>query len=228
VSPVAGLEVLAAPTRWALYRYVADRRTPATRDSAAAAVGIGRALAAFHLEKLARAGLLEVAPDEPRPGRAGRPPKRYRRSGREVSVQVPPRDHALAARVFAAAVARGGRRARADLIAAARAAGERIARSRRGVTARHRSAGATIAQRLAALGYEPYREDDATRLANCPFDAVASADRATVCAMNLALVGAIVRGTAGGRASVELDPRTSECCVVVHANDRPRRPRRAT
>jgi DNA-binding transcriptional ArsR family regulator len=54
------LASLAAPVRLALYRCVAGREQGLGRDEAAAAVGISRKLAAYHLDKLAEAGLLEV------------------------------------------------------------------------------------------------------------------------------------------------------------------------
>ena len=54
------------------------------RDQAAADLGIARSVAAFHLDKLADLGLLEVEFRRP-PGRAGpgagRPAKLYRRTG---------------------------------------------------------------------------------------------------------------------------------------------------
>jgi predicted ArsR family transcriptional regulator len=56
---------------------------PVGRDAVAARVGVGRTLAAFHLDKLAAAGLLTISFARP-PGRtgpgAGRPAKLYRRA----------------------------------------------------------------------------------------------------------------------------------------------------
>src|SRR5215203_1097157 len=47
-----GLAGLGDPIRRALYRYVADRGVPVSRDEAAKAAGISRPLAAYHLDKL--------------------------------------------------------------------------------------------------------------------------------------------------------------------------------
>ena len=47
------LAPLADPVRRALYAHVADQAEAVDRDAAAAAVGIGRPLAAFHLDRLA-------------------------------------------------------------------------------------------------------------------------------------------------------------------------------
>jgi predicted ArsR family transcriptional regulator len=121
---LAALSSLDDPVRRRLYDFVAGRRDPAGRDEAAAAAGIGRPLAAYHLDKLVELGLLTASYQRP-PGRggpgAGRPAKRYERSGAEFSVTVPPRDYELAARLLAAAVeADQDGECRAALSAAAR------------------------------------------------------------------------------------------------------------
>jgi predicted ArsR family transcriptional regulator len=121
---LAALSSLDDPVRRRLYDFVAGRREPAGRDEAAAAAGIGRPLAAYHLDKLVELGLLTASYQRP-PGRggpgAGRPAKRYERSGAEFTVTVPPRDYELAARLLAVAVEadRDGE-CRAALSAAAR------------------------------------------------------------------------------------------------------------
>ena len=98
---------LGDPVRRALYEFVAGRTEPVGRDEAAAAVGIGRPLAAYHLDKLVTFGLL-TASYQRQPGRsgpgAGRPAKVYARSGSEFAVTVPHREYELAARLLAAAV----------------------------------------------------------------------------------------------------------------------------
>ena len=54
-SGLAALSGLDDPVRGRLYRFVSGQAEPVGRDEAAAAVGIGRPLAAYHLDKLARA-----------------------------------------------------------------------------------------------------------------------------------------------------------------------------
>ena len=65
------------------------------RDDAAAALGISRELAAFHLDRLVEGGLLETEyrrlTGRTGPG-AGRPAKLYRRVAGDVAVSLPPRD----------------------------------------------------------------------------------------------------------------------------------------
>src|SRR5215208_5795625 len=95
------LAVLGEPVRRALYDFVSGQREPVGRDAAAAAVEIGRPLAAFHLDRLVAAGLLEVTfrrlSGRTGPG-AGRPAKLYQRSKRDLELSLPARRYELAAR----------------------------------------------------------------------------------------------------------------------------------
>src|SRR4051812_38953763 len=98
---------LQEPVRRALYRYVVQQGRSVGRTEAAAALGIGRNLAAFHLDKLVEDGLLATEyrrmTGRSGPG-AGRPSKLYLRSPRQVEVSLPPRSYELAARLFARAL----------------------------------------------------------------------------------------------------------------------------
>ena len=58
-ATLSSLAVLGDPTRRRLYDYVVGRRGGVGRDEAAEAAGISRMLAAFHLDKLVAAGLLD-------------------------------------------------------------------------------------------------------------------------------------------------------------------------
>src|SRR5687768_9388476 len=104
---VASVGSLGDQTRRALYDFVVRQAEPAGRDEAAAAAGVGRTLAAYHLDRMVEDGLLEVSFAR-RTGRsgpgAGRPAKLYRRASREFNVSLPPRDYELAAQIFADAV----------------------------------------------------------------------------------------------------------------------------
>ncbi|HLO35721.1 MAG TPA: helix-turn-helix domain-containing protein, partial [Candidatus Deferrimicrobium sp.] len=85
-DPIGAVALLAEPTRRALYDLVVASGEPVGRDDAVAALGISRELAAFHLDRLVEAGLLETEYRR-RSGRtgpgAGRPAKLYRRAERE-------------------------------------------------------------------------------------------------------------------------------------------------
>src|SRR5688572_30606072 len=104
---VASLGSLGDPTRRSLYDFVCRQAEPAGRDEAAAAAGLSRNLAAYHLDRMVEDGLLEVSFAR-RTGRtgpgAGRPAKLYQRASREFNISLPPRDYELAARIFAHAV----------------------------------------------------------------------------------------------------------------------------
>src|SRR4051794_12135317 len=104
------IAVLVDPVRRRVYSHVSEQTEPVGRDATAAALGIGRPLAAFHLDRLVEAGLLDVTyrrlSGRTGPG-AGRPSKLYARSRRDVSVSVPARRYELAARLFADALSRG-------------------------------------------------------------------------------------------------------------------------
>src|SRR3954447_3847409 len=88
VSAVAALD---DPARRALLDLVTERGAAVSRDEAAQALGLSRRATAFHLDRLADAGLLTVdfggLPGRTGPG-AGRPAKLYRRSDDEVAVSV--------------------------------------------------------------------------------------------------------------------------------------------
>src|SRR4051794_22063294 len=104
MDPLSALTSLGDATRRRVYDHVAAQPRPASRDEAAEAAGIGRTLAAYHLDRLAAEGLLEVTYVR-RSGRtgpgAGRPAKLYARADREVALSVPPRDYPVAARLLA-------------------------------------------------------------------------------------------------------------------------------
>jgi predicted ArsR family transcriptional regulator len=189
---------LADPVRRELYRWVVAQAEPVSRDQAAAGSGVPRHTAKFHLDRLVADGLLETEfrrlTGRRGPG-AGRPAKLYRRSARQVSLTLPPRQYELAAQIMAAALDRGG--GPEALATAAVEAG------RRGTS-------------LEALGYEPHERDGVVELLNCPFHALAAEHTTLVCGMNLHLVGALLEGT---RRRAVLDPAPGRCCVTVVGDD---------
>jgi predicted ArsR family transcriptional regulator len=217
---LAAVSSLEDPVRARLYEIVGENAGPVSRDAAAAAAGIGRPLAAYHLDKLVEIGLLSAAYQRPAgrrgPG-AGRPAKVYVRSGREFAVTVPPRDYELAARLLAAAV-------EADRAGASRVALNDAARRFGAGLARDASAEATDKQGtiqavLRRYGFEPCQgEDGSLRLRNCPFHGLARAHPELVCGMNLALIDGLVAGLGARDLRAGLDPRPGQCCVQVGAH----------
>jgi predicted ArsR family transcriptional regulator len=94
-----------------VYEAVLAEPGPVTREQVADGVGISRSLAAFHLDKLVGAGLLDAGrqpPDERGHRRTGRPAKRYQRSPQDVHLTLPARRYDLAGRILARALAVGG------------------------------------------------------------------------------------------------------------------------
>ena len=209
---LAALSSLDDPVRRRLYEVVARRTEPVGRDEAAAAAGIGRALAVYHLDKLVESGLLTATYARPAgrtgPG-AGRPAKLYARSDREFAVTMPAREYELAARLLAQVVeSDASGRSRAALLDAARRLGAELG---------SRSQTADLEGALARHGYEPRRDDGGTiRLRNCPFHQLAEQHREIVCGMNLGLI----EGLAVPEARPALDPSPGHCCVVI-GDDQP-------
>jgi predicted ArsR family transcriptional regulator len=214
---LAGL--LAEPTRRAAYDAARAARAPLTRDEVAAALGITTKLAAFHLDRLAEAGLLDVDYARP-PGRtgpgAGRPAKRYAVAACEVSVSAPPRRYDLAVRILAAGAA-AGRDATAATLAAAEDEGRRAGAARRSAKPLSRRATlAVAADVLASLGYEPAVARGTVRLRNCPFDAGVQVAPEVVCGMNERFVAGLLAGLNADPAVVPLlDPAPPDCCVRI-------------
>lgn len=209
LAALTGLSHLEDPVRRQLYECVAQSDAPISREQAAATVGIGRTLAAYHLDKLADAGLLTISyqrlTGRDGPG-AGRPAKLYARAPGEMTISVPPRDYELLARLLVGAVEKdesGAVKAAVDGAAfeAGRSVGAESARD--------------IVAALRRCGYLPHVDDDCVSLRNCPFHRIARDHRDVVCDLNLRLVEGIIAGCGQPRAHAELTPHPDRCCVVV-------------
>src|SRR6201987_5607564 len=154
MTDLASLSSLDDPVRRRLYQVVCERAEPVGRDEAAAAAGVGRALAVYHLDKLVEAGLLTASYQRP-PGRggpgAGRPAKLYARSDREFTVTVPPREYELAARLLIQVVESDpSDHSRGALSEAAHRLGAELGRGFQAT-----AAGGDLAGALAQQGYQP-------------------------------------------------------------------------
>ena len=194
---------LSDPTRRRLYVFVTRSSEPVGRDEAAEALGIPRQTAAYHLDRLAEEGLVDVEflrrSGRTGPG-AGRPAKLYKRADRDHEVSLPPRRYGLAARILLAAVSSGAIK-RKDLVASAHRIGAEL--GERGLD-----------QALRETGYDPVTEEGEIRFRNCPFHVLKTQDQRTVCNLNLGLVEGMLEGT-GDRRKAYLEPSESYCCVRV-------------
>lgn len=214
---VEAIALLNEPVRRSLYEWVVAQGRPVGRDESARALGVTRALAAFHLDRLADGGLLDSGyrrlTERRGPG-AGRPARVYWRAEREFAVSLPERRYERVARLLATG-AEASESAAEAAREAARAAGREIGEGAR--RDRRRSPTRALRAALAAEGYEQVVSDDegVLRLANCPYDALVDEHRSLVCGMNLALAEGLVDGV-GARDDYRpvLDPRPDACCVA--------------
>jgi predicted ArsR family transcriptional regulator len=210
---LAALAALDDPTRRAVFDLVARATTAVSRDAAAAALGVSRRVAAFHLDRLAEQGLLVVEYRRP-PGRsgpgAGRPAKLYRRTEDEVAVAVPERHYDLVGGLLAAAVTESidtGAPVQEVLHRTAYDAGKTIG-----------AAADNLPAALKDAGYEPRQPDQGSRavvLGNCPFHRLAQQFTALVCGVNLQLLRGIADGAGDSSYLAELDPGPGRCCVKL-------------
>jgi predicted ArsR family transcriptional regulator len=225
---ISGIAVLDQPLRRDLYRLLSERGGWVNRDEASEALGLPRSVAAFHLDKLAEAGVVEVTFERTTgrtgPG-AGRPAKLYRRGTGELSASVPDRRYDLAGSLLATAIAeaeRTGAPVGACLAATARAAGRVIGEGASALTGPltgqedRRNAVLDI---LARHGYEPVVDERGEiALGNCPFHRLAEAHRTLVCGMNLDFLAGLLEGTdPSARLHARLAPAPGSCCVRITA-----------
>jgi predicted ArsR family transcriptional regulator len=222
---IAAVAALDQPLRRDLYRLLAGASGWMTRDDAAVALGIPRSVAAFHLDKLADAGVVEVRFERvggrTGPG-AGRPSKLYRPAQEEVVASVPDRHYDLAGSLLASAVAASattGAPARDCLRTAARTTGRTIGEGVRvaSETATRVDRRAEIISVLERHGYEPMiGAGGEIALANCPFHRLAEEQRELVCGMNLDFLGGVLEGIGpGDHLTARLDPAPGYCCVRI-------------
>ncbi|WP_053849379.1 metalloregulator ArsR/SmtB family transcription factor [Streptomyces sp. NRRL B-24085] len=209
-TDVSAIAALDEPTRRRLYDHVVRQPGPVSRDDAAAALGLARQTAAFHLDRLADESLLDVV-YERRSGRtgpgAGRPAKLYRRSGKQIAVSLPDRRYELAGRLLAQAVeesAATGAPVRDVLHRKAEELGARL----------EEPGGASLFELLERYGFEPRQEETgAIVLGNCPFHALAREHTQTVCGMNLHLLRGVLQGLGERAYTACLAPAPGRCCV---------------
>jgi predicted ArsR family transcriptional regulator len=221
---VAGIATLNDAIRRALYALVVGSDGGVSRDEAAAAMGLPRSVAAFHLEKLVDEGLLEFEfkrlTGRTGPG-AGRPSKLYRRAAREISVSLPPREYDLAGFLLAAAVEAVGSTGRSPAEELGRISYEygrtlgAKARAKAGHGPARSELRTAMLESLRDNGFEPRQVGEDVVLANCPFHTLAQQFASLVCGMNLHLLQGVRAGLGGGDQELvpRLDPSSGMCCV---------------
>jgi predicted ArsR family transcriptional regulator len=226
---IAGVASLAEPQRRALYRFVVGRGDAVSKGEAAAAMGVARSVAAFHLDRLVADGLLTTEfrrlTGRQGPG-AGRPAKLYRRAEAELSVSLPARQYDLAAGLLAAAVddaTRTGTPVGDALTQVATERGHELGERARKRAGKRPSRRALLDAALTVLhdqGYEPRLHGHELVLANCPFHALVNERRDLVCGMNHDMLSGMADAIGDDILAARLAPSTGNCCVRLAAHRR--------
>ncbi|MET9272128.1 helix-turn-helix domain-containing protein [Kribbella sp. NPDC003557] len=222
---ILAIAALEEPTRRRLYDHVVRQTGPVTRDEAAAALELPRSTAAFHLDRLAEEGLLEVV-FERRTGRsgpgAGRPSKLYQRSSDDIGISLPERRYDLVGGLLAAAledVEASGESPRVALDRRARQLGTALAAAVDDTTDDPASP-RVLMQLLEDQGFEPRADADAIVLGNCPFHTLARQHTDLVCEMNRRLLEGVLAGLGITRLQANLKPAPNHCCVRLEPDTR--------
>ena len=222
-ADLTAVALLADPTRQRLYLYLRERQEPVGREEAARHTGITPRLAAFHLDRMADAGLLEVEyrrlSGRVGPG-AGRPAKVYSLSSRSFSVEIPQTRYALAASMMATALAAGGSGPGPDGVESlqnvATAVGERLGDEVRRQARTKAARLEAVKGKLKQLGYEPQvQESGEWTLRNCIFAELSTSHREIVCPMNAAFMTGLLGGAHLQSLHVEKRVARPGCCVSL-------------
>jgi predicted ArsR family transcriptional regulator len=222
---VDAVAALADPVRRSLFELVRSMPGAVTREDAAGAVGISRKLAAFHLDKLVRVGLVAVDTATAAAGRVGRRPREYRLApSTDVQVSIPARKPQLLAELLLGAVT--GQRPGEDGITAAlrisRERGHEVGSAEREVRRPGRlgveRALSLISGLLLRLGYEPFRRNAHTvQFRTCPFHPLAAESPEVTCGMHHAYISGLLQGLGASSVEAVLAPGSGGCCVELRA-----------
>lgn len=222
VDTTTALAALGDKSRRRLLEYARRAQHPVTRDDAAAALGMSRKLAAFHLEKLVASGLLRSGHSGtglhggPHRAGLGRRSKLYEPVPGTLAVRLPAHRHELLASLLAESITdqRPGESGRDTALRVAGERGEKLG------TQAHGNAVRAV---LGSLGFEP--ADGAagsTVLRNCPFHPVSAQAPDLVCGMNHAFLhGYLAAAGEDDRLTAVLTSRPGLCCVELRGTTAP-------
>ena len=218
---------LSDPRRRDVYDLVALQGRPVTRDEVGELLGMSRSLAAFHLDKLADNGLLDVSfarsPDRPAGRGAGRPSKRYELSDLDVGISIPPRRYDIVGRILARTIsALDEDRTQDSGVTAWEAARQEGLRHAEGYP-RGGPLADQVTQVLTGSGYAPLADGGYLRLRNCPFHSVADAVPDLVCSLNHGFLTGVLEGL-GAAGTMSANPvgqrDQGRCCVDIDTGER--------
>lgn len=210
-AQLAALAAIGDPVRRSLFDFVNASTEAVSRNDAAAALGLPRSTAAFHLDRLVAKGMLETQfkrlGDKTGPG-AGRPSKLYRPALEELQVSFPERHYELAGELLASAIEEADRSGEAVREVLTRVA-----------TRTGRELGAKAGSLEVALedtGYEPRDDGNGGMvLTNCPFHRLATSHTDVICLANLGLLQGVADGADDCEHDILLEPRAGHCCVRI-------------
>ncbi|HYI33315.1 MAG TPA: transcriptional regulator [Glaciibacter sp.] len=211
---IAAVTSLSDPARLQLYELVSRSSEAVSRDTAAHAVGLSRSTTAFHLDRLAAEGLLEVEyrrlSGKTGPG-SGRPAKLYRRAAGELSVSIPERHYDFAGHLLASAIERSidtGEPVKDVLGVIADDAGRALG-----------DGAESLRETLEDNGFEPTADGSDVVLGNCPFAALAREHTGLVCDVNFHLVRGMEQAAPDSHTVIS-EPGAGRCCVRITAPDK--------
>ena len=223
-SAIRAIAALDDDLRRAIYRFIREAGRPITRLEAATEVGISSRLAAFHLDKLVGAGLLQVRDRSRDIGAVGRRPRIYEPADVDIEVSIPQRETDLLASILIEAVltAPPGDEAASVAQRVAGRRGEHLGAEVRGRlrpgrlgAERALTAAASV---LATYGFEPaLASAGCLRLHNCPFSPLSREATDLVCGINHAFLTGLLVGMDASTVHAALRPADKRCCVELHA-----------
>jgi predicted ArsR family transcriptional regulator len=224
-ASVDAVAALADPVRRSLFELIRSVPGAITREDAAGAVGISRKLAAFHLDKLVRVGLVAVDTAAAAAGRVGRRPRVYRfATATDVQVSIPARKPQLLAELLIEAVTCQG--PGEDGVTAALRVSRQRGHDTGSAEREARRPGRLGVERalsflsglLVQLGYEPSRPNPHTvQFRSCPFHPLAAASPEVTCGIHHAYISGLVEGLGASTIEAVLAPGSDGCCVELRA-----------
>jgi len=208
MDAVTAIAALDDPVRAAIYDLVAGHDAAVGRDQVARELELPRSTAAFHLDRLAASGLVDVEYRKPEgrggPG-SGRPAKLYRVAEGELAVSLPERHYDLMGGLLASAIRVSAERdepvldaLRSTAVEAGREAGR---------------ASGSFDDVLETTGYHPVVDGDEIVMMNCPFHRLAASHTDVVCAASHAFLCGAAESTGRDPEDVLLEPGAGRCCV---------------